>query len=570
MFFPLSVDFDIAFFAVLAEDHSLVGVHTRINEERSALLESVDGVGNCFSGTHADQHAVCPLGDLSAERSIFQKAVGHDGFSGGRGHYFAAETDETTGRDLEFQKLTTQMLFHFHHFATADADQFNHLSRSAVWNIDRKCFDRFAVLTVDLFADHMRLGDGEFIAFAPHGLNKDGDVQNAASADFESVAEFFHTQGNVAFRFFEKTLADVTAADEFAFLAEERGVVDAEHHGDGGFVDRDRRHGFRCGGVGNRVADVETFNADDRAEVAAVDMIGLFAFDSFKSKDLFDGSGNDPPVAFDDNDRTGGVERSAMNASDTDSADIIVVIQRGDLHLKRSFVDGRSWNAVEHGIHQRENGVAFAVFEVGRCPAVPSAGVEQWEIKLFIIGAEVDEEIKNIVVDFVRTRIGTVDLVDDDNRFQFGLQCFIQHETCLGQGTFGGIDEQDNAVCHIEDPLHLSAEIAVSRSVNDVDFGVPVTNTDIFCEDRNTPFPFEIVVVKETFVHFLIFAEEFGLLDDLVNERGFAMVNVCDDGDVSDVLHISVLGYRVVIPVLHKAYNIHSFLFFSSCRMIFP
>ena len=91
----------------------------------------------------------------------------------------------------------------------------------------------------------------------------------------------------------------------------------------------------------------------------------------------------------------------------------------------------------------------------------------------------------------------------------------------------------------------------MSRSVNDVDFRVPVTNTDIFCEDRDSPFAFEIVVVKETFVHFLIFAEEFGLFDDLVNERGFAMVDMCDDGDVSDVLHISVLGYRVMIPVLY-------------------
>ena len=38
-------------------------------------------------------------------------------------------------------------------------------------------------------------------------------------------------------------------------------------------------------------------------------------------------------------------------------------------------------------------------------------------------------------------------------------------------------------------------------------------------------------------MHFLIFAEEFGLADDLVDERGLAVVHVRDDGDVSDVLH---------------------------------
>ena len=70
-FFPLSVDFDIAFLAVFAEDHAFIGVHARINEERSALLETVDGIGDRFSGTHADQHAVGPLGDFAAERGVF-------------------------------------------------------------------------------------------------------------------------------------------------------------------------------------------------------------------------------------------------------------------------------------------------------------------------------------------------------------------------------------------------------------------------------------------------------------------------------------------------------------------
>ena len=36
----------------------------------------------------------------------------------------------------------------------------------------------------------------------------------------------------------------------------------------------------------------------------------------------------------------------------------------------------------------------------------------------------------------------------------------------------------------------------------------------------------------------LVGAEGAGLLQEAVHERGFAMINVCDDRDVSNVLHI--------------------------------
>ena len=82
----------------------------------------------------------------------------------------------------------------------------------------------------------------------------------------------------------------------------------------------------------------------------------------------------------------------------------------------------------------------------------------------------------------------------------------------------------------------------MSRGVDDVDFRVAVAHADVFCQNCDASFAFEIVAVEEALVHFLIFAEEFGLFDDLVNEGCLAMVDVCDDGDVSDVLHKTILG----------------------------
>ena len=434
------------------------------------------------------------------------------------------------------------MLFHLHHLSAADADQLNDFPGRAVGDIDRQRFNRFALPSVDLLVDHMGLRDGQFIAFAAHVFDQDGDMQDASSADFETVAEFLDAQSDVAFGLLEQTLPDVTAADEFSLFSEERRIVHAEDHGDGGFVDGDRGHGLGRERIRDRVADVDSLDSDDGAEIAAVDMIGLLAVDSLKGEHLLDGSGVHAAVPFDHADGFGYIERAAMDPADADSSDIVVVIESGDLHLERTFVHRRRRDAVDDGVHQGKDGVAFSVLQIGGGPAVASAGVKEGEIELFVVGSEIDEQIENIVMDLVRTSVRTVDLVDDDDRFEFEFQRLVEHETGLREGSFRGIDQQNHAVGHIENPFDLSAEVAVSRGVDDIDLRIPVADADVLGEDGDAPFAFQIVVVEEALVHFLIFAEEFGLFDNLVNKRGLPVVDMCDDGNVSDVLHRCILG----------------------------
>jgi hypothetical protein len=45
----------------------------------------------------------------------------------------------------------------------------------------------------------------------------------------------------------------------------------------------------------------------------------------------------------------------------------------------------------------------------------------------------------------------------------------------------------------------------------------------------------------------LVLTEEVGGVQHLVNQGGFTVVNVCDDGYISDVLHILVCRYCDVI-----------------------
>src|SRR3546814_20932659 len=68
-----------------------------------------------------------------------------------------------------------------------------------------------------------------------------------------------------------------------------------------------------------------------------------------------------------------------------------------------------------------------------------------------------------------RSRVATVDLVDDDDRLEAECEPLAGDELGLRHRAFGGVDEQDDAVDHAEDTLDLAAEIGVTRGIDDVD-----------------------------------------------------------------------------------------------------
>ncbi len=84
-------------------------------------------------------------------------------------------------------------------------------------------------------------------------------------------------------------------------------------------------------------------------------------------------------------------------------------------------------------------------------------------------GAEVDEEIVDLVLDFFDARVGTIDLVDADEHLETRLERLPEHEARLGERPFARVDEEQRAVDHLHDPLDLAAEVGVARRVDDVD-----------------------------------------------------------------------------------------------------
>ena len=106
-------------------------------------------------------------------------------------------------------------------------------------------------------------------------------------------------------------------------------------------------------------------------------------------------------------------------------------------------------------------------------------------------------------------------------------------ELGLRQRPLGGVDQHQRAVHHAEDALHLAAEIGVARRVDDVDAGLAPLDRGRLGEDRDAALALQIVGIHRALGDALVLAERAGLLQQPVDQRGLAMVDVGDDRDVA-------------------------------------
>ena len=194
--------------------------------------------------------------------------------------------------------------------------------------------------------------------------------------------------------------------------------------------------------------------------------------------------------------------------------------------------------------HMRNDGfkerghVARADVGVVAGVAVQAGGVNDGEIELFVGGAEAVKEVKGFVQYPVGTRTGAVDFVDDDDGMQSHVEGFLGDEAGLWHRAVHGVHQQENAVNHGEDALDFAAEVGVSGGINDVDLVVFPADGGVFRHDGDAAFAFEVHGVHHAFVHFGALGEGVGLAEELVNQGGFAMVYVGDDGDVADFFDV--------------------------------
>ena len=327
----------------------------------------------------------------------------------------------------------------------------------------------------------------------------------------------------------------MAARDELAFAAGERARVDTERHRECRLVDADGRQCLRLLSVSDRVADAditETRQCDDLAH------LGFRHFDALHAlidKDLADLRA-DLLIAVDEHDILIRASRAAADAADGDAADEGICLERRDHHLQRAVrIAVRSGDFLDNRLHQRLEVRAVIVHAVLR-NTVASRRIDDREIELIVIGIEFHEELEDLIVDIVHALVRLIDLVDDDNRLQLLLQGLAQDVLRLRHRAFECIDEQENAVDHVEDTLDLAAEVSVARGVDDVDLDAVVHDGRVLRENRDAALALDIARVHDAFSHLLIRAEYMALLQHGIDQRRLAVVDMCNDRDIAELI----------------------------------
>ncbi len=129
-------------------------------------------------------------------------------------------------------------------------------------------------------------------------------------------------------------------------------------------------------------------------------------------------------------------QRAVEDARDGQPSEVVAVVEVRHQHLQRPVgVARRMRNRLDDRFEQRLQILARLV-DIGGRRAQLRVGVQHRKIELVFAGIEIDEQVVDLVQHFLRARIRTVDLVDDQDRRQLGFQRLAQHVARLRQRAF--------------------------------------------------------------------------------------------------------------------------------------
>ena len=230
------------------------------------------------------------------------------------------------------------------------------------------------------------------------------------------------------------------------------------------------------------------------------------------------------------------MEVAAVQPSNGNPPRVLAVIERGDLELGGAFFVGRLRHVFQDDVQQVGDVLGGVVPVLGH-PTVFRGPVHCGEVELFLCGVQVEHQVKHLLLHQVRGAVFLVHLVHHHNRLEPKLNRFAKHEARLRHGALEGVDKQQHRVGHLQHTLHFSAKICVARGVNQVDLDVFPSRADVLGQDGDPALPLQVVVVQDEFSRVLSVVDDVALVDDFVDEGGFPVVDVGDDGHVADAAH---------------------------------
>jgi hypothetical protein len=285
----------------------------------------------------------------------------------------------------------------------------------------------------------------------------------------------------------------------------------------------------------DRVGGVELLHAGDGDDVARLRLLDRHPLDAAEGEDF------GHPALLDEIaepvehlDRGIGLDRAGEDAPGDDAAEIGIGFEQRAEHAEAALDHPGRLDVADDEIEQRPHVLFRPVGRIGH-PTLLGRAVDDREVELLVGRVERGEQVEAFVGDLGDPRIRLVDLVDADDRLQADLQRLADHELGLRHRPLGGVDQHDGAVDHRQDPLDLAAEIGVAGRVDDVDAHPLPDHRGRLGENGDPALALEIVGIHHPLGDPLVLAERAGLLQQPVDQRGLAMVDVGDDGDVAEL-----------------------------------
>ena len=519
-----------------ADDHAFIQHIARVHEHATAVLQVPQRVGDCFAVVLRNEHAVATLRHGAGHRAVVVEHVAGQTGAAGQGQEFALEADQATRRNAVLDAhATLAVRLHVGHFAAAATQLFHHAALVTFFDIHREHFVRLALHAVDVLEHHARAADRQFVAFTAHVFQQDGQVQFAATGHQENVrvVGVFDAQRHVLQQFLFQALADLAAGDELAFATGQRRAIHHEVHGQRRLVHRDRLHRLGRFRITDGDTDIDLLDAGHQHDVAGAGRFGLRAVETLEGEHLADLGLAAVLVAVIDDHFLVRLDAAALDAADAQLTDVGRVVERTDLQLQRRvLIHFRLRHVLQDGVEQRAH-VGARLVGIQHREAVQCRGEHDREVELFVGGTQLVEQIEGVVDHPVRACARAVDLVHHDDGLQAESQRLAGDEAGLRHRAFDRVDQQQHRIDHRQHALDLAAEVGVARGVDDVDVRAFVFDRAVLGENRDAAFFFDIAGIHDPLGHLLVRCEGAGLAQQLVNQRGLAMIDVRDDGDVA-------------------------------------
>jgi hypothetical protein len=159
------------------------------------------------------------------------------------------------------------------------------------------------------------------------------------------------------------------------------------------------------------------------------------------------------------------------------------------------------------------------------------------EVKLLFGSLQVEEKLKHMLVNFIRTAVGLIDLIDNHDWFKTEVKGFLQNEACLRHRSLECIYQENNAVSHIEYALYLATEIGVTGRIDNVNLRVFIADGYVLGKNSNASLALQVIIIEDKITCFLVFPEKLSLVEHFVYQGCLPVVNVSDNGNISNVLH---------------------------------